>query len=120
VRVRGGLNLGTGRLAAQRGVTVEEGGNERGDVAKQGAWVVGLLGDARPAGWPAGFRTSRTKMGDLIKAGDVRLNWRAVSKTSVEVKSGDVISCSGKGRLEVRAVETTRKEKFMVTLLRYV
>ncbi|GIL70408.1 hypothetical protein Vretifemale_1174 [Volvox reticuliferus] len=68
----------------------------------------------------AGFRVSRTKMGDLIKAGDVRLNWRSVSKTSVEVKAGDVISCSGKGRLEVRAAEMTRKEKYLVTLLRYV
>ncbi|GLI58845.1 hypothetical protein VaNZ11_000611 [Volvox africanus] len=68
----------------------------------------------------AGFRVSRTKMGEVIKAGDVRLNWRSVSKTSVEVKAGDVISCSGKGRLEVRAVEVTRKEKYLVTLLRYV
>ncbi|GLC43905.1 hypothetical protein PLESTB_000921600 [Pleodorina starrii] len=68
----------------------------------------------------AGFRISRTKMGELIKSGDVRLNWRPVAKTSVEVRAGDVISCSGKGRLEVKAVETTRKEKFLVTLLRYV
>ncbi|EFJ50818.1 hypothetical protein VOLCADRAFT_57892 [Volvox carteri f. nagariensis] len=68
----------------------------------------------------AGFRMSRTKMGDLIKAGDVRLNWRPVTKTSVDVKAGDVISCAGKGRLEVRAVDVTRKEKYLVTLLRYV
>ncbi|KXZ55839.1 hypothetical protein GPECTOR_2g1390 [Gonium pectorale] len=68
----------------------------------------------------AGFRVSRSKMGDLIKAGDVRLNWRTASKTALEVKAGDVISCSGKGRLEVRSVETTKKEKFLVTLMRYI
>ncbi|PNH04282.1 putative RNA-binding protein ylmH [Tetrabaena socialis] len=68
----------------------------------------------------AGFRVSRSKMGDLIKAGDVRLNWRPAAKTSAEVKAGDVISCTGKGRLEVKAVDVTKKERFYVTLLRFV
>ncbi|KAG2451467.1 hypothetical protein HYH02_004065 [Chlamydomonas schloesseri] len=68
----------------------------------------------------AGFRMSRTKIGDMIKAGDVRLNWRPVTKPSVEVKEGDVISCSGKGRVEIKGVETTKKEKFAVTMMRYV
>ncbi len=67
-----------------------------------------------------GFRMSRTKIGDMIKAGDVRLNWRPVTKPSVEVKEGDVISCSGKGRVEIKGVETTKKEKFAVTMMRYV
>jgi RNA-binding protein YlmH len=63
---------------------------------------------------------SRSKMGDMIKAGDVRLNWRPASKPSVEVAAGNVISVSGKGRLEVKSVEVTKKDKFAVTLLRFV
>ena len=38
---------------------------------------------------------SRGKMADMIKSGDVRVNWRSVSKPSIEVKEGDVISCAG-------------------------
>ncbi|GFR46861.1 hypothetical protein Agub_g8502 [Astrephomene gubernaculifera] len=68
----------------------------------------------------AGFRMSRSKMGELIKGGDVRLNWRTAGKPSLEVKPGDVISCAGKGRVEVRAVDMTKKEKYLVTLMRYV
>jgi RNA-binding protein YlmH len=63
---------------------------------------------------------SRGKMGDLIKGGDVRVNWRPAAKASVEVKAGDVISCVGKGRLEVVAVTMTKKEKFAVSMVRYV
>ena len=36
----------------------------------------------------AGFRMSRGKMTDLIKSGDVRVNWRAGCKASSEVKPG--------------------------------
>ncbi|WIA30376.1 hypothetical protein OEZ86_000462 [Tetradesmus obliquus] len=68
----------------------------------------------------AGFRMSRGKMGDLIKGGDVRVNWKPAAKASVEVKAGDVISCAGKGRLEVVAVTTTKKEKFAVSMVRYM
>lgn len=34
-------------------------------------------------------------MGDLVKGGDVRINWRPAAKPSVELKQGDVISCTG-------------------------
>jgi RNA-binding protein YlmH len=37
---------------------------------------------------------SRSKMKDLVEGGDVRLNWRAVTKTSVELKEGDMVSVS--------------------------
>jgi hypothetical protein len=42
-----------------------------------------------------GFRMSRAKMGDLIKAGDVRVNWRPASKPALELKAGDLVSCTG-------------------------
>lgn len=50
----------------------------------------------------------------------MRVNWKPAAKASVEVKAGDVISCAGKGRLEVVAVTTTKKEKFAVSMVRYV
>lgn len=68
----------------------------------------------------AGFRMSRGKMLDLVKAGDVRVNWRAGAKPSMEVQAGDIISCAGKGRLEVKSVTTTKKDKFAVQLVRYL
>jgi RNA-binding protein YlmH len=59
-------------------------------------------------------------MADLIKGGDVRLNWRPVSKASTEVKAGDVVSCAGKGRLEVLEVNQNKKGKFVVNMERLV
>lgn len=68
----------------------------------------------------AGFRLARSKMSDLIKGGDVRLNFRPVSKPSTEVKAGDVVSCAGKGRLEVLEVSQTKKGKYAVSMERLV
>jgi RNA-binding protein YlmH len=59
-------------------------------------------------------------MADLIKGGDVRLNWKAVSKASTEVKAGDVVSCAGKGRLEVLEVNQNKKGKYVVNMERLV
>lgn len=67
----------------------------------------------------AGFRTSRSKVVDMVKAGDIRVNWKE-SKASSVVKAGDIISCAGKGRCEVKAVELTKKERYAVQLVRYV
>jgi RNA-binding protein YlmH len=59
-------------------------------------------------------------MADMIKSGDVRVNWRPVSKTSMELKEGDVVSCTGRGRLEIKSVTRTKKEKFAVAMVRNV
>lgn len=66
----------------------------------------------------AGFRVSRAKMGDLIKGGDVKLQWRVAAKASAEVKQGDVVSVAGKGRLEVVSVTATKSGKFAVEMVR--
>ncbi|PSC68957.1 photosystem II S4 domain [Micractinium conductrix] len=68
----------------------------------------------------AGFRMSRSKMTDLVKSGDVRVNWRSGCKASADVKAGDVISVAGKGRLEIKAAERTAKGKFRVEMQRYL
>jgi RNA-binding protein YlmH len=67
----------------------------------------------------AGFRSSRARMADAIKSGDVKLNWVATTKTSTPVAAGDVISCAGKGRVEVVAMTPTRKGRWAVEMVRY-
>lgn len=68
----------------------------------------------------AGFGTSRSKMADMIDAGDVRVNWKEVTQASAQVKAGDLIAIRGKGRLEVGEVAVTKKERYRVQLTRYV
>ncbi len=68
----------------------------------------------------AGFAMSRSKMVDLIDGGDVRVNWKDITQTSYNVKSGDLIAVSGKGRLEIGEVAVTKKERYRVQLTRYL
>ncbi len=67
----------------------------------------------------AGFRLSRAKMSELIDGGDVKLNWKSQGvKGSATVKSGDVISVRGKGRVTVGEVSVTKKDRFSVEMHR--
>lgn len=68
----------------------------------------------------AGFRTSRSAMTQFIKTGDVRVNWREAKKPALEVAEGDIISCSGKGRVEIKGITPTKKGKWAVQMARYV
>ncbi|XP_077227687.1 RNA-binding S4 domain-containing protein [Tasmannia lanceolata] len=68
----------------------------------------------------AGFKISRSKLVDLISNGDVRVNWVTVTKNGATLKSGDIVSVSGKGRLKVGEIRTTRKGKFAVELIQYL
>ncbi|KAJ6824322.1 uncharacterized protein M6B38_382605 [Iris pallida] len=68
----------------------------------------------------AGFKISRSKLVDLISSGDVRLNWSPVLKNGTTLKTGDIVSVSGKGRLKVGEITTTKKGKFAVELILYL
>lgn len=68
----------------------------------------------------AGFGTSRSKMADMIGAGDVRVNWKEISQASYSVKSGDLIAIRGKGRLQVGDVAITKKERYRIQLTRFM
>ncbi|KAL3503207.1 hypothetical protein ACH5RR_037656 [Cinchona calisaya] len=68
----------------------------------------------------AGFKISRTKMAALISNGDVRVNWTSVLKSNTNVKTGDMISVNGKGRLKIGEINSTKKGKFAVELIRYM
>lgn len=66
----------------------------------------------------AGFGMSRSKMVDLINAGDVRVNWKSVTQPSHQIQSGDLVAIRGKGRLEIGDVAITKKERYRVELTR--
>ncbi|MBF2026490.1 MAG: photosystem II S4 domain protein [Oscillatoriales cyanobacterium C42_A2020_001] len=68
----------------------------------------------------AGFGISRSKMVDLIEAGDVRVNWKETTSASYLVKAHDLIAIRGKGRVEVGEVAVTKKDRYRVQLTRYV
>ena len=68
----------------------------------------------------AGFGMSRSKMVDLINAGDVRVNWKEAKQASYQLKAGDLVAIRGKGRLEIGDVAVTKKERFRVQLTRFM
>lgn len=68
----------------------------------------------------AGFGMSRSKMTDLIGAGDVRVNWKEITQSSHLLKSGDLVAIRGKGRLEIGEVAVTKKDRYRVQLTRFV
>ena len=48
-----------------------------------------------------------------------RVNWQP-GKAAQTLKEGDVVSCSGRGRLVVDTISQTKKGKFAVELQRYL
>ncbi len=66
----------------------------------------------------AGFGMSRSKMADLISAGDVRVNWKTITQPSHALKTGDLVAIRGKGRLTVGEVAVTKKDRYRVDLSR--
>jgi photosystem II S4 domain protein len=67
----------------------------------------------------AGFGLSRSKMADLISAGHVRVNWKAITQPSHSLATGDLVVIRGKGRLEIGEIVVTKKERYRVALTRY-
>lgn len=69
----------------------------------------------------AGYSESRTKMAKDIRAGRVKLNWNPVIKPDIEVKTGDVISIRGRGRVVVQEVlGETRKGRVRIRLKKLI
>lgn len=67
----------------------------------------------------AGFGLSRNKMVNLINTGDVRVNWKDISQSSYTLKTGDLVTIRGKGRLELGEVQITKKERYRIQLKRF-
>jgi RNA-binding protein YlmH len=67
----------------------------------------------------AGFGLSRSKMAESIEAGEVTLNWKTITQPSKQVQTGDRIVLRGRGRLEIGAIDTTKKGRYRVQMVRY-
>jgi len=68
----------------------------------------------------AGFGMSRSKMVDFIDGDDVRVNWKSVTQPSYQLKSGDLVALSGKGRLAVGEITITKKNRYRVLLTKFI
>jgi photosystem II S4 domain protein len=67
-----------------------------------------------------GFGLSRSKMAEAISNGDVRINWKDITQPSYNIKNGDLVSFRGKGRLEIGDIEVTKKERYRISLTRFL
>ena len=66
-------------------------------------------------------KTSRSKAVEILEQERVFLNFKLETKTSRQVKDGDVITIRGKGRFEFREITgNTRKGRYIVKIDKYV
>ena len=69
----------------------------------------------------AGFSISRTKAGELIRAGRVQRNYKEALKNDLLVAQGDVISARGLGKFELAEVGgLSKKGRTAILLRRYL
>ncbi len=67
------------------------------------------------------FNTSRSSLTGLIAGGKVYVNSRLIESNSYSLKEGDVVSVRGMGKFIFKeAGDQTRKNRYKVTLLKYV
>ncbi|MFQ6538358.1 MULTISPECIES: photosystem II S4 domain protein [Aphanothece] len=66
----------------------------------------------------AGFGLSRSRMAELIRAGEVRVNWVPVTGASRELACGDRIHLAGRGELLLETVSPTKRERWRLGLMR--
>lgn len=69
----------------------------------------------------SGFGVSRTRMTDEINADKVKLNWQEAKSSSQSVKTGDIISMRGRGRVEIaEIIGQTKKGRISILLKRFI
>ncbi|BCX11654.1 MULTISPECIES: photosystem II S4 domain protein [unclassified Thermosynechococcus] len=66
----------------------------------------------------AGFGVSRSKMSEWISQGLVRVNWQMVQQPRHLLKVNDLIAIRGKGRLQIQAIQVTKKERYRIQMER--
>ena len=68
-----------------------------------------------------GFSISRSKASQLIAAGRCAVNWEDTSKSDLQLREGDVISCRGLGKCRLTQVGgLSRKGRINITVERYL
>ncbi len=69
----------------------------------------------------AGFGTSRSRMAEDITAGKVKINWQDAKNSAQSVKTNDIISIRGRGRVEVcEVMGQTKKGRTSILLKRFM
>ena len=66
----------------------------------------------------AGFGVSRSRMAEWIRAGQVRVNWEAITSPSRELAVGDRVRISGRGELRIHAIQPTKRERWRLEMTR--
>lgn len=69
----------------------------------------------------AGFGTSRSRMSDEVVAGKLKVNWQDAKNSAQSIKTGDIISMRGRGRVEVcEVLGQTKKGRISILLKRFI
>jgi RNA-binding protein YlmH len=69
----------------------------------------------------AGFGTSRSRMSEEIVAGKLKVNWQDAKNSAQPIKTGDIISMRGRGRVEVcEILGQTKKGRISMLLKRFM
>lgn len=68
----------------------------------------------------AGFSMSRSKFAEMVRAGDCQINYKQATSPAKLLKTSDVVSLRGKGKLEVGETSLTSKGRHRVQITRYV
>lgn len=66
----------------------------------------------------AGFGLPRNRMADLIRGGQVRVNWQGITSPSRELAVGDRVQLQGRGELTVEDIQSTKRDRLRIALLR--
>lgn len=67
------------------------------------------------------FQVSRTKSAELIKRGEVSVNWLIIYDIDREVNPGDKISMRGKGKVEIIGVTgMSKRGRFFAEIKKYI
>ncbi|MEA4900072.1 RNA-binding protein [Desulfitobacterium sp.] len=67
----------------------------------------------------AGFNVARGVVQEWVRQGKIKRNDLIISKPDLEVKSGDIISCRGQGRLRLCEAGETRKGRIGWSIILY-
>lgn len=67
-----------------------------------------------------GLKLSRSKFADMVRSGLVNVNYKVMKAPAKCVKSGDVVSVRGVGKLEIGDCSTTSKGRYRIMMKKYV
>lgn len=68
----------------------------------------------------AGFNVSRSKLATMSRSGLVFVNYKEVKSPAKNLKTGDIVSVRGVGKLEIGDCSLTAKGRYRVAMKRYM